>query len=162
MKADELVAVSTSLGGDFKSIEPHLIRLEKHLTLRTYLAGYALSDLDTKIWLAIKSNRVAVSFVRKGTYANLHRWFTYIEQVHPEIQAEVKAADSARKAKVQAASRAGASYNLALQDTDKGVVTRFLPEPSYVFPIYNTYRLGKFLIGIQGIPPHRTRQSRVA
>ncbi|KAI1660644.1 glutamyl-tRNA synthetase [Daldinia decipiens] len=130
MKADELVAVSTSLGGDFKSIEPHLIRLEKHLTLRTYLAGYALSDLDTKIWLAIKSNRVAVSFVRKGTYANLHRWFAYIEQAHPEIQAEVKAADSARKAKVQAASRAGASYNLALQDTDKGVVTRFLPEPS--------------------------------
>ncbi|KAI1640647.1 glutamyl-tRNA synthetase [Biscogniauxia mediterranea] len=130
MKADELVAVSTSLGGDFKSIEPHLNRLEKHLTLRTYLAGYGLSELDAKIWVAIKSNRVAVSFVRKGSYVNLHRWFTYIEQAHPEIQAEVKAADSARKAKVQAASRAGASYNLALQETDKGVVTRFLPEPS--------------------------------
>ncbi|KAI0835238.1 glutamyl-tRNA synthetase [Hypoxylon sp. FL0890] len=130
MKADELVAVSTSLGGDFKSIEPHLNRLEKHLTLRTYLAGYTLSDIDTKIWLAIKSNRVAVSFVRKGSYANLYRWFTYIEQVHPEIQAEVKAADEARKTKIQEASRAGASYNLALQDTDKGVVTRFLPEPS--------------------------------
>ncbi|KAI1091730.1 glutamyl-tRNA synthetase [Rostrohypoxylon terebratum] len=130
MKADELVAVSSSLGGDFKSIEPHLIRLEKHLTLRTYLAGYTLSDIDAKIWIAIKSNRVAVSFVRKGSYANLHRWFTYVEQVHPEIQAEVKAADEARKTKVQEASRAGASYNLALQDTDKGVVTRFLPEPS--------------------------------
>ncbi|KAI0599244.1 glutamyl-tRNA synthetase [Biscogniauxia sp. FL1348] len=130
MKADELVAISTSLGGDFKSIEPHLNRLEKHLTLRTYLAGYTLSELDSKIWVAIKSNRVAVSFVRKGSYANLHRWFTYIEQAHPEIQTEVKAADSARKAKVQAASRAGASYNLALQETDKGVVTRFLPEPS--------------------------------
>ncbi|KAI5918825.1 glutamyl-tRNA synthetase [Camillea tinctor] len=130
MKADELVAISSSLGGDFKSIEPHLVRLEKHLTLRTYLAGYTLSELDSKIWVAIKSNRVAVSFVRKGSYANLHRWFTYVEQVHPEIQTEVKAADSARKAKVQAASRAGASYNLALQETDKGVVTRFLPEPS--------------------------------
>ncbi|KAI0891253.1 glutamyl-tRNA synthetase [Annulohypoxylon nitens] len=130
MKADELVAVSSSLGGDFKSIEPHLIRLEKHLTLRTYLAGYTLSDIDAKIWIAIKSNRVAVSFVRKGSYANLHRWFTYVEQVHPEIQAEVKAADEARKTKVQEASRAGASYNLALQDTDKGVVARFLPEPS--------------------------------
>ncbi|KAI1391712.1 glutamyl-tRNA synthetase [Hypoxylon trugodes] len=130
MKVDELVAVSTSLGGDFKSIEPHLVRLEKHLTLRTYLAGYTLSEIDSKIWIAIKSNRVAVSFVRKGSYANLYRWFTYIEQAHPEIQTEVKAADSARKAKVQAASRAGASYNLALQETDKGVVTRFLPEPS--------------------------------
>jgi glutamyl-tRNA synthetase len=130
MKADELVAVSTALGGDFKSIEPHLIRLERHLMLRTYLAGYGLSELDTKIWLAIKSNRVAVSFVRKGSYANLLRWFVFIEQTHPEIQADVKAADSARKAKVQAASRAGASYNLALQDADKGVVCRFLPEPS--------------------------------
>ncbi|RYP37978.1 hypothetical protein DL767_002706 [Monosporascus sp. MG133] len=118
MKADELVAVSTSLEGDFKSIEPHLFRLEKHLVLRTYLAGYSLSELDAKIWVAIKSNR------------NLHRWFTFIEQNHPEIQEEVKAADTARKAKVQAASRAGASYNLALQEADKGVVTRFLPEPS--------------------------------
>ncbi|RYP60754.1 hypothetical protein DL769_007983 [Monosporascus sp. CRB-8-3] len=130
MKADELVAISTSLGGDFKAIEPHLIRLEKHLLLRTYLAGYALSELDSKIWVAIKSNRVAVSFVKKGTYQNLYRWFVFIEQNHPEIQEGVKAADTARKAKVQAASRAGASYNLALQEADKGVVTRFLPEPS--------------------------------
>jgi glutamyl-tRNA synthetase len=130
MKVDELVAISESLGGDFKAIEPHLIRLEKHLTLRTYLDGYTLSSFDTKIWLAIKNNRVAVSFVRKGSYVNLNRWFTYIEQAHPEIQSEVKVADSARKAKVQAASRAGASYNLALQETEKGVVCRFLPEPS--------------------------------
>ncbi|KAK9426674.1 hypothetical protein SUNI508_00201 [Seiridium unicorne] len=130
MKADELVAVSTSLGGDFKSIEPHLIRLEKHLVLRTYLAGYTLSELDTKIWIAIKSNRAAVAFVKKGSYANLARWFAYIEQVHPEIQTEVKAADNARKAKVAAASKAGGSYNLALQNADQGVVCRFLPEPS--------------------------------
>lgn len=130
MKADEVVAVSTSLGGDFKSIEPHLIRLEKHLTLRTYVAGYGLSDLDARIWIAIKSNRVAVSFVKKGTYANLLRWFVFIEKTHPEIQAEVSAADNERKAKVQAASRAGGSYNLGLQEADKGVVCRFLPEPS--------------------------------
>ncbi|KAI1749107.1 tRNA synthetases class I, catalytic domain-containing protein [Xylaria castorea] len=130
MKVDELVALSESLGGDFKAIEPHLIRIEKHLTLRTYLSGYTLSEFDHKIWVAIKSNRVAVSFVRKGSYVNLHRWFIFVEQAHPEIQTDVKAADSVRKAKVQAASRAGASYNLALQETDKGVVTRFLPEPS--------------------------------
>ena len=47
-------------------------------------------------------------------------------------QAEIKAADEARRGKVAAASRAGASYNLALQDANKGVVCRFLPEPSYV------------------------------
>ncbi|KAI1323713.1 tRNA synthetases class I, catalytic domain-containing protein [Xylariaceae sp. FL0255] len=130
MKVDEVVALSESLGGNFKAIEPHLNRLEKHLTLRTYLAGYTLSEIDTKIWTAIKSNKVAVSFVKKGTLANLQRWFAYIEAVHPEIQADVKAADNARLAKVQAASRAGGSYNLALQDVEKGVVCRFLPEPS--------------------------------
>ncbi|KAH8664472.1 putative glutamate--tRNA ligase [Xylariales sp. PMI_506] len=130
MKVDELVAISTSLGGDFKSIEPHLAKLEKHLVLRTYLAGYTLSEIDTKIWIAIKSNRAAVSFVKKGSYGNLARWFAYIEQVHPEIQTEVKAADDARKAKVAAASKAGGSYNLALQESEKGVVCRFLPEPS--------------------------------
>ncbi|KAI1263699.1 tRNA synthetases class I, catalytic domain-containing protein [Xylariaceae sp. FL1019] len=130
MKVDEIVAISQFLGGDFKSIEPHLIRLEKHLTLRTYLAGYTLSEIDAKIWVALKSNKVSVAFIKKGTLPNLQRWFQYIEAVHPEIQAEVKAADNARKAKVQAASRAGASYNLALQDVDKGVVCRFLPEPS--------------------------------
>jgi glutamyl-tRNA synthetase len=130
MKADELVAVSTSLGGDFKSVEPHLVQLEKHLVLRTYLSGYTLSDIDTKIWIAIKSNRAAVAFVKKGSYANLARWFAYIEQVHPEIQADVKAADDVRKAKVAAASKAGGSYNLGLQNADQGVVCRFLPEPS--------------------------------
>lgn len=130
MKADELVVISTQLGGDFKSIEPHLLRLDKHLILRTYLSDYTLSDIDTKTWIAIKSNRAAVSFVKKGSYANLSRWFKYVEEVHPEIQADVKAADDARRAKVAAASKAGASYNLALQNSDQGVVTRFLPEPS--------------------------------
>ena len=42
------------------------------------------------------------------------------------IQEETKAGDASAK-KVGAAN-----YNLALQDTEKGVVTRFLPEPSYV------------------------------
>ncbi|KAI0017148.1 tRNA synthetases class I, catalytic domain-containing protein [Xylariomycetidae sp. FL0641] len=130
MKADELVAIGNSLGGDFKAIEPHFIRLEKHLVLRTYLAGYTLSDIDAKIWVAIRTNRVGGAFVRKGSYPNLLRWFLWIEANHPEIQDEVKAADSVKKAKVAAASRAGGNYNLALQDADKGVVCRFLPEPS--------------------------------
>jgi glutamyl-tRNA synthetase len=38
--------------------------------------------------------------------------------------------DEAEKAKKMAASKAGASYNMALQDVEKGVVTRFPPEPS--------------------------------
>lgn len=130
MKLDQLKPLEALLVADFRSIEPRLQALDKHLTLRTYLDGYTLGDLDTKIWLALRGNRAAYSFIKKGSLANLARWFNYIEENHPEIQAEVKAKDTAARAKVAAASKAGASYALALQNAEQGVVTRFLPEPS--------------------------------
>ncbi|KAB5547392.1 tRNA synthetases class I, catalytic domain-containing protein [Coniochaeta sp. 2T2.1] len=130
MKIEQLSPLEDLLVADFRTIEPHLQALDKHLILRTYLDGYTLGDVDTKIWLALRGNRAAVSFIKRGSLANLARWFNYIEENHPEIQAAVLAKDKASKAKVAAASKAGASYALALQNADKGVVTRFLPEPS--------------------------------
>jgi len=130
MKIDDIKALEKVLAGDFRSIEPHLQALDKHLILRTYLDGYTLSEVDTKIWQVLRSNRAAFSFIKRGNLVNLTRWFNFIEDNYPEIQEEIKARDAAAKAKVAAASKAGGSYNLALQDTDKGVVTRFLPEPS--------------------------------
>ncbi|KAL0943258.1 glutamyl-tRNA synthetase [Colletotrichum truncatum] len=130
MKAEELQSLPTALSGDFKSIEPHFRALDKHLTLRTFIEGYSLGELETKIWQTLKSNKAAMGFLRKGSLANLTRWFTFIENTFPEIQTETRAADAARKAKVAAASKAGASYSLALQNAEAGVVTRFLPEPS--------------------------------
>lgn len=130
MKHEDLEPLAAKLGGDFRSIEPLLKELDKHLTLRTYLEGYTLSDLESKIWLILRGNKACLGVLRKGTFSNLSRWFTFIEQTHPEIQEEIRAADAAHKAKVAASSRAGGSFNLALQDVEKGVVTRFLPEPS--------------------------------
>ncbi len=130
MQADELKGLPGTLAGDFRSIEPHLLALDKHLTLRTYCDGYKLGEVDEEIWVALASNRAANAFVRKGKLINLARWFVYVEDSHPEIQNGVKAAKAAEAAKVVAASKAGGNYNLALQDADKGVVTRFLPEPS--------------------------------
>lgn len=130
MKLDELKSLEGPLAGDFRQIEPHLKALDKHLILRTYLDGYTLSDVDAKLWQVLRSNRAATSFIRRGTLVNLARWFLFVEDNHPEIQEEIKAKDAAAKAKVAAASKAGASYALALQEPEKGVVTRFLPEPS--------------------------------
>lgn len=130
MKSDDLKALPAKLVGDFRAVEPALAALDKHLVLRSYLDGYTLSDVDSKIWVALAENRAAVSFVRRGTLVHLKRWFLFVEDRHPEIQDSVKAASAARQAKVAAASRAGGSYNMSLKDAEKGVVTRFLPEPS--------------------------------
>jgi glutamyl-tRNA synthetase len=132
MRDDEVSALAAAFSAqDFKSVEPHLLQLDKHLTLRSYIDGYALSEADKKIWVALRSNKVTNAFLRRGTLANISRWFTFVEETHPEIQSEIKVQDDAVKAKKAALSKAGASYNMALQDVEKGVVTRFPPEPSY-------------------------------
>lgn len=136
MKTEELSKLAAGLAApDFKAVEPLLVALDKHLTLRSYIDGYSISKLDTDIWVTIRSNKVANAFVKRGVLANLGRWFAYVEETHPEIQEQIKAKDEAEKARKAALSKAGASYNMALQDVEKGVVTRFPPEPSYVLQL---------------------------
>ena len=132
MKEEEVSTFAAELSApDFKLVEPHRLQLDKHLTLRSFIDGYALSEADKKIWVALRSNKVTNAFLRRGILANIGRWFTFIEETYPEIQSEIKVQDDAVKAKKAALSKAGASYNMALQDVEKGVVTRFPPEPSY-------------------------------
>lgn len=119
------------LGGletpDFKTNEPALHQLDQFLTLRSYLEGHTLSQTDEQAWTALRLNKVTFGIVRRNTFLNVTRWFNNIESNHPALQAKVKAQAAANIARDD---QAGGRYNIKLQDTANGVVTRFPPEPS--------------------------------
>ena len=104
--------------------------LDAHLTLRSYLVGYTVTMADFSIWGAIRGNRVVYAAIKKGSMVNLCRWFRFVEETNPWVPAAVLSLNQAAHEKKAAKSKDGASYDIALPDTDKGVVTRFPPEPS--------------------------------
>ena len=109
---------------EYQCIEPLLCQIDQTLTLRTFIAGsYTLNPLDEQIWTILQSNRVALGLIRRNALPNLTRWFTYIEADQPRLR------DSAIAAK--ATNPDTNRYNVKLQHIEKGVVTRFPPEPSY-------------------------------
>lgn len=115
---------------EFKSIEGPLLELDAHLTLRSHIVGYALTVADLCIWGAVRGNKAALAAVKKGSMYNLSRWFTFIDESNPWIAAAFQSLNAQAQLKKTAKSKEGASYDIALPDTDKGVVTRFPPEPS--------------------------------
>ena len=112
---------------DIKELEPPLLELDAHLTLRSYIVGYSLTDADAAVFKTISQNFKAKSFVKTGSLRNVLRWFTYIDEMHPEL---TKAALAARPKVVIKDSD---SYEIGLPSAERGVVTRFPPEPSYVW-----------------------------
>ena len=115
---------------DFKSIDTPLHELDAHLTLRSYIVGYTLTIADLSVWGSIRGSKVAYAAVKKGNMLNVSRWFRFVEETNPWIQTAVQSANAHAAAKKAIKSSEGASYDIALPDTDKGVVTRFPPEPS--------------------------------
>jgi glutamyl-tRNA synthetase len=115
---------------DFKTVEGHLLNLDSVLTLRSFIVGYSLSAPDVALWGAIQGNRVASANIRKGSIVNCNRWFKFVEELCPWIKVAIDGMNAAAKEKKLAKAREGASYDIDLQNTGKGVVTRFPPEPS--------------------------------
>lgn len=97
--------------------------------LRSFVVGYALSTADIALWGALRGNRVAISAIKKGTLVNLTRWFRFLEELCPWASTALEGLTAAAKEKKGKSSQ-GANYDIGLQNTDKGVVTRFPPEPS--------------------------------
>lgn len=126
-------------GKDRKTLEKSFAELDAHLTLRSYIVGYSLTDADTAVWKSIRENHIAHSFVKQGLLVNVARWFKYIEETNPSIAAlperPAKATKTTEEAK-EKAKEEGGSFDIGLQDVGDHVVTRFPPEPSYVFFIW--------------------------
>ena len=115
---------------DFKSVEGSLLELDSHLILRSYIAGYSLTIADLSVWGAIRGNKAGYAAIKKGSMINVSRWFKFIEETNPWIASAVQSMNAAAQEKKATKSKEGASYDIALLDTEKGVVTRFPPEPS--------------------------------
>jgi glutamyl-tRNA synthetase len=115
---------------DFKSIETLLLELDSHLALRTHIVGYSLTVTDIIVWGVLRGNRAAHAYIKKNHLTNLSRWFRYIEEANLWIPKAVETLNLQVREKKTAKSKEGASYDIALPDTEKGVVTRFPPEPS--------------------------------
>ena len=109
-----------------------MLELDSHLTLRSLVVGYTLTVADLSVWGAIRGNKIAYAAVKRGAMVNVSRWFRYIDETNPWIAEAVQALNAQAQEKKSAKSKEGGSYDIALPDTDKGVVTRFPPEPSYV------------------------------
>ncbi|KAL6706283.1 hypothetical protein ACN47E_005573 [Coniothyrium glycines] len=122
---------------NLKQIEPALLELDAHLTLRTHIVCHTLTDADATVWQTLRGNRVAHAFVKQDLMKSLCRWFRYIEEAYPqsvvvvgqskEGAATSKAAKGDKDGKAEAAN-----YDIGLQDVGDGtgIVTRFPPEPS--------------------------------
>ncbi|KAI7438760.1 hypothetical protein KC336_g2853, partial [Hortaea werneckii] len=108
---------------DLKKVQQPLAELDNHLTLRTYIVGYSATEADLTVWKALKSNRVAFGFIKGGAMASLWRWYSFIQDTEKPTVEQPKAAEKKQQDE-------GASYDIGLQDTEQGVVTRFPPEPS--------------------------------
>ncbi|CAG7935219.1 unnamed protein product [Penicillium olsonii] len=115
---------------EFKTLDPILQRLNTHLILRSFITGHSLSTADITIWGALRGNRVAVAALKKGTLVNLTRWFKFIEELCPWAMLAVESLNATTREKKFAKAKDGANYDIALKNTENGVVTRFPPEPS--------------------------------
>jgi glutamyl-tRNA synthetase len=119
----------TRLGGkDFKVTSAALEELNNHLTLRTFLVGHSATIADITVYGALNANGQAISAIKRSNLPNLVRWFKYISSIE-KIASAVESFKTELSSKKKSKSKES-NFEIGLLDTEKGVVTRFPPEPS--------------------------------
>ncbi|KAI9268783.1 tRNA synthetases class I, catalytic domain-containing protein [Sporodiniella umbellata] len=117
---------------DFKALDASYKKLNKHLTLRSYVVGYQATVADFVIWGALRASPVFARIVKTkketlGEY--LVRWYEHIlsfESAEYALTA-VQKQDKSSKAK----SSDQGKFDIGLTEAEMGkVCTRFPPEPS--------------------------------
>lgn len=83
---------------------------------------------DISVWGALRGSNAAYLNIKKGHHVNLARWFRHIES-NNRVSKAVDTLRDELSAKKKVKSQ-GSNYEIGLLDTEKGVVTRFPPEPS--------------------------------
>ena len=96
------------------------------------MCDYHLTKVDLIVWGTLKSNGVASNLIKQGIRVNVTRWFNFIDESNPWITESANEVVQSRIkiTKDEKPTDDGPNYELGLQDTSKGVVTRFPPEPS--------------------------------
>ncbi|KAG0749319.1 hypothetical protein G6F16_001108 [Rhizopus arrhizus] len=117
---------------DFKTLDASYKKLNKYLTLRSYLVGYQATVADFIIWGALRASPVFARIVKTkketlGTY--LVRWYEHIlslDAVEYALTA-IQKQDKASKSKTTDQGK----FEIGLTEAEMGkVCTRFPPEPS--------------------------------
>lgn len=124
------IAQDNLLGKNYKLLVSTFEKLDNHLALRSFIAGYHVTLADLFVWGALKSNAIFNKNIKDGIEVgdNLLRWFNFIGSLN-YVQEAVKAlADYNESTKVK---KDQGSFDIGLKDAQMGkVCTRFPPEPS--------------------------------
>ncbi|KAJ2824231.1 glutamate--tRNA ligase, partial [Coemansia furcata] len=119
-------------GAGFKELEQALGELDQHLTMRAYVAGYALSAADVAAWGALRASAMFLRNLktkRESLGAHVVRWYEHVDSLGFARRVVDSLANVSRQ--VNRGSKDQGSFDLGLTGIEYGkVVTRFPPEPS--------------------------------
>ncbi|KAJ2836509.1 glutamate--tRNA ligase, partial [Coemansia sp. 'formosensis'] len=119
-------------GAGFKELEQALGELDQHLTMRAYVAGYALSAADVAAWGALRASAMFLRNLktkRESLGAHVVRWYEHVDSLGFARRVVDSLANVSRQA--NRGSKDQGSFDLGLTGIEYGkVVTRFPPEPS--------------------------------